>query len=99
MLVNYQEYEKFKLEFLQSHDNDFKIVEHPSQSSVSAYCKEYVCTDGAIFYEIIELDATYNMQVGNTPLGAITTLVSCTMIEGWSTNDSISRVYYEKPKK
>ena len=49
MTVNYETYENEKLAFFRKHEMDY--VQNTSEMSAGMYHKEYVFSDGAIFYE------------------------------------------------
>lgn len=97
MTVNYEEYWKIKRSFLARHNNDFR-VDTSSMDGYGCYHKEYVCSDGAIFYETMSPEfATKEIEFEVKMINVKTEVtVKLLRTEFWSSDDSVSRSYYEK---
>ena len=92
-VVNYEEYTNAKQEFLKAHDYDYRIQTSP-MDEYGSYHKEYICEDGAIFYEVMS-PVTENVTVEVHKV-TMTVPVKFLRTEFWSSDNAESGYYYEK---
>ena len=93
-VVTTREYEKKKIDFLHRHD-DWKVETSP-MNEYGQYHKTYVCTDGAVWYEV-NTPVIENVETEVEVKGVKVTLradVKLLCTEGWST-DNASIYCYE----
>lgn len=89
--VSYKEYSKEKANFLLRH-GEWKVETSPLQGTV--YYKTYICEDGAVWYERMEKRTLYKVVEIN---GFDTTAsVDIQETEFWHSDDSASKLMYEK---
>ena len=79
--------------FFKKHKNDFEVQTSP-MDECGVYHKEYVFTDGAIWYEVMSPE--YVKQEVEIKLCKVTVEVKMFRTEFWSSDDSVSKFYYEK---
>lgn len=96
MTVNYNEYSNDKKAFFSKHDNDFNTFTS-SMDEYGRYHKEYVFSDGAIWYELMRPEyVTEDIELEVKGVKVKTQIkVKLFRIEFWST-ESGSKYYYEK---
>lgn len=92
MTVDYKEYDKTRKEFFKKHTLD--RVETSSMNEYGVYHKEYICEDGAIFYEV--MGPEYCRQVIEFRGIPIEVEAKLFRTEYWSSDDAQSKYYYEK---
>ena len=96
MTITTKEYEEKKIAFLHRH-NDWKTETSP-MDEYGRYHKTYICTDGAVFTEVNEPyyeEAAAEVEVKGVKI-TIRQTVKLFRTEGWSTDNSISMICYEK---
>lgn len=96
-IVTYKEYHEAKSAFLRKHD-DWK-VETSSIDINGKYHKEYICSNGDIWYEVCEPSwrtATAEVEVVDGVKVTITKDVKLFRTEGWNSKNANSIIYYEK---
>lgn len=91
-LETYKEYTAEKAAFFQNHDNDFRVDTSPLQGTV--YFKTYYFKDGAVWYERME-KKTFRPTV-EVMCVPVKVYVDMLETEYWNTDDSTSKLYYEK---
>lgn len=92
-VMDYSEYTNVKKAFLQAHDNDWRVETSP-MDSYGVYHKEYICSDGAIFYEV--MSPVYEQVTVEVHKCTVTVEVKFLRTEFWSSDNSQSSYYYEK---
>lgn len=96
MMVTASTYAKAKSEFLKKHD-DWKV--ETSSMENGKYHKEYICSNGDIWYEVNEpawRTATADVEVADGVVVTITKDVKLFRTEGWSNKHPTSIICYEK---
>ena len=91
-IITTKEYERAKIDFLYRH-GDFKIVTSPMDNS-GMYHKDYICDDGAAWYEINR--PIYRHAEVEINKAKVIVNVKLFESEGWSTDDSTSLYCYEQ---
>lgn len=93
--VTYEEYNRDLSAFLRKHGakSDWHVYTSPLQEG--QYHKNYVFEDGAEFVEINELNYREPVEVVVHGI-TISTVVHLIRHEYWSTDDSVSKYWYEK---
>lgn len=97
MTVNYEEYRKIKKNFFNRHNGEFKTFTSP-MDKYGTYHKEYVFEDGATFYEVMSPEfASKEVEVEIKMVKIVSNVeVKLFKTEFWSSDDAVSRCYYEK---
>ena len=93
MVVHYDEYSKAKSAFLRKHDSNFRIDTSP-MDSYGVYHKEYVCRDGAVWYEVMSPE--YVTEIVEIKFARCKVEVKMLKTEFWSSDDAQSKYYYEQ---
>jgi hypothetical protein len=92
MTTDYKEYSKIKKDFFKKHS--LKKVDTSSMNEYGTYHKEYICEDGAIFYEVMEPE--YCRQVVEFKGVPIEVEAKLFRTEYWSSDNVQSKYCYEK---
>lgn len=79
--------------FFRKHNCDFE-VQTSQMDEYGMYHKEYIFADGAIWYEVMSPE--YVKEEVNIKLCKVTVEVKMFRTEFWSSDDSVSKFYYEK---
>ena len=79
--------------FFKKHKNDFELQTSP-MDEYGTYHKEYVFTDGAIWYEVMSPE--YVTQEVEVKLCKVTVEIKMFRTEFWSSDNASSKFYYEK---
>lgn len=93
MTIDYRDYTDEKQEFFKTHHYDYRVYTS-GLDEYDCYHKEYVFTDGAIWYEL--MGAVTESATINVHGLEIKTDVRLYRTEYWSTENAISKFYYEK---
>lgn len=91
-ILTAKQYEEQKHAFLHKHD-DWQVETSPMDSD-GKYHKEYICTDGAIWYEIMR--PVYETAEVTVKGVKVSVNVKLFETEGWSSDNAASIFYYEK---
>lgn len=92
-VVDYKEYSSNKQAFLERHNYEYRI-ETSSMNEYGVYHKEYICDDGAIFYEV--MGPVYEKVTTEVHKVTITVDVKLFRTEYYSSDDAESKYYYER---
>lgn len=90
--VCYEKYNKEKIKFFRKHKSCTELTS--PMSADCSYHKEYVFEDGAVWYEV--------MSIENVPVEVevkfckVRQNIKMFRTEFWSSDDSISKYYYEQ---
>lgn len=91
-MTDYNTYKEMKMAFIKKHHGDFTI--HTSSlDEYNRYHKEYVFTDGAIWYEIMSPETV--MSSAEVKGVRVQFEAKLFKTEFWSSDDAQSRTYYE----
>lgn len=93
MTVIALEYNQDKQEFFQKHNSEFQSSTSP-MDEYGRYSKTYVFEDGATWYE--SMYPTYEKGIAEIKGVKVEVEVKLFATEYWSTDNSSSKVYYNK---
>lgn len=91
-VTNNKEYEYEKYGFLRKHE--LKDVITSQMDEYGVYHKEYICEDGAIWYEV--MSPVYEKDTVEIKRVQVEVEVKMLRTEYWSSDNAESKFYYEK---
>lgn len=96
MTVNYEEYGNAKHDFIKKHGKGEWHVDTSSMDEYGRYHKEYIFSDGAIWYEIMGPEYfKQEIEVAHTMV-KVEVEVKMFRTEFWNSDNAQSKFYYEK---
>ena len=93
MTVNYKEYSNAKHTFFRRHKSDFR-TQTSSLDEYDRYHKEYIFSDGAIWYEA--MGPVWEKETVEVRRCPVEVEVKLFRVEFWNTDDANSNCYYEQ---
>ena len=94
MTVDYKEYTKDLQDFIKKHGKQGWEVQTSPMDEYGYYHKEYICNDGAIFYEV--MGPEYCKQKVTVKMVEVEVEIKLFRTEYWSSDNASSKFYYEK---
>ena len=91
-VIRSNEYEQIRTDFFNKHHNDFKLK--TTGDTAEYYNKTYAFEDGAVWYEV--MTKQFIEETVQVKLVPVTIVISMMQTEFWSTDESISRFYFEQ---
>ena len=92
-ILNYDEYNEYKLNFIKNHKSDYEATTSP-MDEYGIYYKDYTFIDGHALYEIMRpVYKTIDIEVNKVKIKVTVKLLET---EAYNTEDSHSVYYYEK---
>ena len=92
-VMTYHEYSLEKRGFFERHDYDYQVETSP-MDEYGVYHKEYICSDGAIWYE--RMSPEWVSETVEIKHATVKVEVKMFRTEFWSTDNAESKYYYEQ---